>query len=375
MKKIYLIILSCTLFVAFASDIDFDFDGESRIRGVYSTENEDLNIDLRSQLSLKISGDSGFYQKTALELGNIDLDSNLTVSSFYEIETKELFFGYKSDFIKGKLGIIELDTIGSIYSGEDLGLQIKVNTEFMDFKGFYTLQNIVSDTWDFLDDFRNLNHLIYLSAEYEEIPDTDLSALVSYFVDQDKSYNSYWIGSEIIKEYEQLELKAGIIYNGGSVISNNSSISSWLLYTDLELELDKSSEISTRFNFLGNINDSGTINQFQFVDGDGDINSNLSLLVEQVLDMDNLSTNDALYINSTIFFYEIEYSREFNSIPLNSVITLGGVSEGEYIIGLEVDIDNKFELLENLNLNLDMAYLLKSGDDNFEIDLNIEYSY
>ncbi len=378
MKYLYLLFIGFTSMMSFASDIDFDLNGETRFRTQYSLDTDEINTDIRSRLSLKIGEEHGFYQKTDLELGNIDLNSDLIINDFYEIETKELYLGYKTDLIKGKIGIIDVDTQGSIYSGEDLGLQVKVKSENIDFKGFYTLQNIVSDTWEVLEDFSELNHLAYLSAEYIGIPDNNISLWMSYFEDNDEKdyfYYSLWIGSEFKKEYKKFHGKVGFTYNLGEVTSHRIPISSWLLNTELKLSIDNSFEFVTRFNLIGNSDDTRVINQYQTVDGDGEINSELSLLTEVVLNMDNLSTNDLVYDNSSLFFYEIGYKKQFKDIPLESVIVLGGVSEGEFVIGIEMDLNNKLEILKNLDLNINTAYLLQAGDDNFNINCYLEYFF
>lgn len=379
MNKIYLLISFITCMASFTSEIDIDISGETRIRTEYYLETDDINTDIRSQISLKITVGNGFYQKTKLELGNIDLNPSLTINDFYEIETKKFYLGYKSDLFKGKIGIIDVETSGFIYSGEDLGIQLKVKLEDIDFKGFYTLQNIVDDTWDVLEDFSNLNHLIYLSTEFEGYSDSDISFWMSYFKDNDEadySYNLLWLGAELEKKYNLLVGRAGIIYNIGEVITNNIiPINSWMLYADVKMSIDKRSELVTRFNFFVNSESTGTINQFQTVDGDGEINSELSLLTEQVLDMDNLSTNDLVYNNSSLFFYEIGMKKQLKNIPLEYVIAIGGVSEGNSVIGFEMDFNNKIELLKNLDLNINTAYLLKSGTDNYKVDCNLEYHF
>ncbi|QEN08175.1 hypothetical protein EXM22_09315 [Oceanispirochaeta crateris] len=402
-----------------------EFEGEVRSRLAYfnnydmdyETSDAKIAADMRAQFAIDILTQSPFYFSILTELGNIQFDNELEGSDFYLIELKEFYGGYNGDDVEGKAGIIDVKTPdSSVYEDDNLGVQAKIDFDFLQAKSFITMPNLLSDSWEVVDGISNLSYLAFLGASQEYFVVTDLWTMFLWDNGpEDFYYYCFWTGLELEKKYRRFSGNYGFIYNFGAATYLKIPISAYYSHLKLELETTKKTKLYSRFNLSsGTDGSSDTINQFQVVNGEGNLETGLGLLFggssfsnqsyfsNESLSIveDGLSSGDFAFSDPGLFIYELGFEIDVNQLLDTTEFVLGGANTGELfdgegyftsLIGWEMDIHNTVKFTDDLKLNLSFSYLiagnsfnavyeLNTGDSltldtSFKTDCSIKYSY
>lgn len=392
-RRIFFIYLLCVTGFVFADDSKFDLlgfeidvDGELRSRTAYLNQfypdDKSLMSDMKGELSIEISNDSPFYFNSLFEVGNIELDDDLVFKDFTELEVKELYFGFDSGLIDSKVGIIDIKTPGGyVYSGEDTGMQLKIDFDSFKLKTFYTLPNLVEEDLEVLDDMDNLNKLFYLGIEKDTSYKYDIWAM---FLDDnsqdDYDYFSGWIGWEGQKEFDRLDTDFGLTYNFGKVTEDETDydISAFYLHGKAEYQTSETLSLFTRLNVTSGDNEmTDAVNQFQVIDGNLDTSlsllfggspySSISYFSDESLSIysDNLSNGDITLSDPGLIIYEAGINFKPENISLESQFVIGGASTStadgisdSNFIGVEFDLHNKYKINDTFSVALSLAYFI-----------------
>lgn len=427
----FLLILSLTNIQADIPKLElwgfgFDFDGEVRNRFAffnnydmdYDTSDGKVADDLRARLALEVTSDSPFYYMLMLELGNIQFDADLKAIDFVSLELKEIYAGYDSSFIDGKLGLIDVKTAGgAVYDDDSFGIQVKADFDFLQAKSFFTMPELVDETLTFVDGLENLNYLFYLGVQQEKFIDVDLWGMFLWDNSPEDYYYYYciWTGIELEKKMGMFSGDFGFTYNFGAATYLQIPIYAYYSHLTLEMEPTRKTKVYTRFNLSsGSDGSDDTINQFQVVNGEGNLETGLGLLFggssfdnqsyfsSESLSIveDGLSSDDFVFEDPGLFIYEVGFRLEFDQIPLETEFVLGGANTGELfngdgyftsLIGWEFDIHNTIKFSKDLKLNISTAYLIAGNsfngcyelntgetlelDTSFMMDCSIKYSF
>ncbi|MDC7227713.1 MAG: hypothetical protein PQJ61_13195 [Spirochaetales bacterium] len=436
MRKLLFPMLFFSALPLFAEDWEFEYDGDIRTRFAYEN-NWDLDYDtsdgaaaadIRVRFNLDVTTPIPLYLFYKLEWGNISLDEDFRdEDNFLEtikLETRQLGAGYEFSIYDIKAGLIATDSPSDTVINEDnFGFKINADTDYAGIKSFYSMPNLVDAYFNFIESSDDLNQLFFISAESEDYLDSEFR-LWTIFLDGNDSdsftYNPCWLGFEFENENEYFELKSRFIYNGGIVTLNsiNYTIPISAFYTNMELSIEpfEDTVIFTRYNLTSSFDsDTSSVNQFQVVDGEGSLDTGLGLLFggssygseacfsnESVsLIEDNLSSGDIVMDAPGLFVYEFGVSQDFNFIPLSSDLIIGGANTGglfsgdgyfSSLLGLEIDLHNTIDILDDLSLNFSLCYLFPGNafedvfernndsievgwDTSFKTDFKLVYSY
>jgi hypothetical protein len=220
---------------------------------------------------------------------------------------------------------------------------------------------------------------------------------------------------ELEKKFRRFSGNYGFIYNFGAATYLKIPISAYYSHLKLELETTKKTKLYSRFNLSsGTDGSSDTINQFQVVNGEGNLETGLGLLFggssfsnqsyfsNESLSIveDGLSSGNFAFSDPGLFIYELGFEIDVNQLLDTTEFVLGGANTGELfdgegyftsLIGWEMDIHNTVKFTDDLKLNLSFSYLiagnsfnavyeLNTGDSltldtSFKTDCSIKYSY
>jgi hypothetical protein len=405
--------------------LNFEFSGEVRSRFAffnnydmdYDTNDGKVAADIRTQFSTEITTESPLYFNILLELGNIEFDEDLEFTDFFLIELKEIYAGYEWSFIGGKAGIIDVKTPGSsVYEDDNFGLQAKADFSFMKVKSFFTMPELIDDSYEVVDGLANLNYLFFLGFEQEKYVNVDLWGMFLWDNSpEDFYYYCFWTGIEADKKIGIFSGDFGFIYNFGAATYLGIPISAYYSHLTLDVEPTKKTKLYTRFNLTSGSDGSyDTINQFQVVNGEGSLETGLGLLFggssfsnqsyfsSESLSIveDGLSSGDFVFEDPGLFVYEIGYMIEFKKLPLETEFVIGGANTGELfngegyftsLIGWEMDIHNTISFSKDLKLDVSLSYLIAGNsfnavyelntgdtlelDTSFKTDCSVRYSY
>lgn len=405
--------------------MNLEFEGDVRSRFAYfnnydmdySTSDPKIAVDIRARFAIDIETKSPFYFRIDLELGNIEFDKDLKASDFFMIELKEFYGGYDWNYVNGKAGIINVKTPGSaVYKDENFGLQAKIDFDVFKAKTFFTLPNLISDPYEFVDEISNLSYLAYLGASQDKYIDTDLWTMFLWDNGpEDFYYYCFWTGLELKKKYGIFSGETSFVYNFGAVSYLGIPISAYYSHLKLELETTKKTRLFSRFNLAsGTDGSSDTINQFQVVNGEGNLETGLGLLFggsafdsqsyfsNESLSIveDGLSSGDFVFNDPGLFIYELGFVIDFNTFLDETEFVLGGANTGELfggegyftsLIGWEMDVHNRFKFTDELEFHWSLSYLIPGNsfnavyelntgetlglDTSFKTDCSIKYSY
>ncbi len=365
----------------------------------YGTSDSEGALDMRGRLKMNVSGDSPFYFRTLLQLGDLELsDDSLELGDFTNLEMKELYLGFKGSRLKLKVGIIDLNTPGSyVYDSDELGIQVKY--DFFDIvtaRAFYSAEDLTDGSNESPQPGEYMDHLLFMGLEQDHLLDLDLWTMYYHGATQDFLFNSWWIGVEGKKKFNKLKVEAGYTYNFGEVESYLIPLSAYFSHLELKYRTDKSKSFFTRFNLTsgcdGYLDSTG---QFQTLDGEGNLETDLGLLFggspydsmayydNECLSIveDNLNDGEISFYDPGLFVYEFGFSYDFGSLidlDLESVIVIGGANTGDLfeggyfysLIAWEADIHNRIEFSDNLEFALSLAYLVPGNSFNAVYELN-----
>lgn len=329
--------------------MDFDLDGEVKNR------TEDLDVEMRVRLGMDLDFSSPLYTKTQLELGYIDINSDFYPMDLTDIEVKKLFLGYENDWLDSKLGIIPFKTPNEyIFSDNSVGVKLDIDLGKNEFKTYYSAVNLLSSSLEPIDMLEDLDHIFFLGYENKQFLDLDL--FITYYEENeyyDQSSWEIWGGTSLETEIEDFHIDFNYIYYIGMILESRDMLSGWYTTLDLQYDLSKKTTISSMFTLNGG--ETG----FTSADSKGEYSSGLKILLD-----DNFISDS--------FTFECTLEREFDFLDLESSIITGGVIEDYDISGFEIDWNSKIELIDNLDLELNIAYLLP---DTFQISSEICFSF
>lgn len=189
MKNIYI-----AVFISFFSILgamEFDLEGDVKGRSELNIIPEtDVEFDIRTRAELSIGFDSPLYISSKFELGYIDLDDELELKDFTNIETKNLYMGYETETIEILAGMIDLSSPGkNVYDSENFGLRLKYKKFDYTLESFYSLTNLLSDSLELNTKSEELNHLLFTGLKYDNLFESELWGM--YLADNSHDDFSY----------------------------------------------------------------------------------------------------------------------------------------------------------------------------------------
>lgn len=341
-----LILLISTTFSLLSMDLNLD--------GEIKNRTEDLDVEMRVRLGMDLDFSSPIYTKTQIEVGYLDINSELTPMDLTDLEVKKLFLGYENNWLDSKLGIVPLKTPNEyIFSDNSLGIKLDIDLGKNEIKTFYSAVNLLSNNLEPIDMVEDLDHIFFLG--YENKSFIDLELWLTYYEENefyDQSSWEIWGGSSLGTALDDFDIGFNYIYYTGMILETRELLSAWYTTLNLEYDLTKQITISSMFSLNGGESD------FTSADNKGEYSSDLKILLE-----------DTLITNS--FTFESGINIEFDLLDLETKLTAGGVVEDSDFSGLEIDFNSKMELIKNLELEFNLAYLLP---DTFQISTELCYS-
>lgn len=371
MQKIFLLLL---IFISTISlySIEIDFGGEASVK----TSNYDAQF--RTQFYGDLHFSETLFVKSLIEIGYLDLNQDTVLEDFINVETKQLYMGYDSDNLEIKAGIIKMKSPGEfIYENEDPGIQLKLYHNDLSFKSFYSLPNLLNNSLEILDDKINLNHMIYTGLSLDG--DIEIDLWGAYFDDNRYplySYNLFWAGVNVKQRLGNFRYNANSIYNWGGIAELDIPLSAFFYNLDLKYKLNKRTQIFSTITGVNTIIETpGSITQFHSIDNKGRVDSKLRIIFDndENLSLLDHSIYEGVFNYSDTGYLSLEsgYLIEFKKLPLESYIVLGTTFDN-----LEIDINNEIEIINDLKISTNIAYLFNNlGDDIFQVDLRIKYEF
>lgn len=435
-KILVFFLVSFSVLCAYSEGLEYEYGGEVRTRFAYEN-NPDLDYDtsdgsvaadFRALFNFKLKTSVPLYFYINLELGNIALNEELfTTDNFLEnieLETKDLYVGFDFWMFDIKTGLIVTESPSNIVIDEDnAGIKVKANFDVAKIKAFYSLSNLVDGYFNFIENEEGLNQLFFLGAETDNYLNSNFNVwgMVLDGNDHDSfSYIPFWTGIEFKNENSLFNIENRFIYNGGwvSLNSNDFTFPISALYTNMKISIEpiKDSIVFSRFNLTSSFeSETAMVNQFQVINGNGNLDTGLGLLFggssygsESYFDNnsvslveDNLSSGDIVLDDPGLFIYELGISKKFVPFPITSDLIWGGANtaalfsgDGYFssLLGLEIDLHNKFKITDAFTVSLSFCLLFPGNafeenylrnnsefiigwDTSFKTDFKLCYSY
>lgn len=411
MKMLLLVLLSLPGLI-FAKA---EFSGELRNRfayfinrDLYSPRSADYGIiDLRGRLGLKLSSkDDTFYLKYIMEVGNISWGEPAFGTALgtdgFNVETKNLYIGYKKNSLYGKVGLFHFSTpLGAEIDNDLAGIKLGYDGKLIHAEALYSLASAgantnLNDNPSFFELDPSDNADMYYVMGGLHLTNTALKEKLSvwYLRYTDKNWGDTralnYLGAYNELKLGVLSIDAGAVYNMGyvSITSNsNVNVGSLHAYAKAELELPQIAKVFVRVNMTtgngGNNTNWTSIGQFQTIKGRGKLDTDLSIL------FGGSSFNQQSYFSSWIptsnnkknltqggyhnndyglFILEGGISHEFKSIGWTPKVVFGMAtimtpltttnSTRPFALGYELDFHNRFKLSKNTTLRLTAAGML-----------------
>jgi len=354
-------------------------------------------IDMRGRLGIKLTDkNSPFYFYYKLEVGNLGWGEPLVGSSLgndgVNLETKNLYIGYKKQGFRGKIGLIPFGTpLGAAFDNDLAGLKITYKTKLWHATVLYSLAAAGTNSLalnDPIDAFEANNgddaQIYYVNGGLKVKANTFDAWLLRF---DDKRWGDQrllnYIGIYDVLKIGVFSLKVGGVYNTGSVIQSNNTLAvgALHLYSYAKVKLPQIADLFLRLNITtGNGGDTNLskISQFQVIEGQGRMHSDLGILFggdsfsqqaffdhrAPVSDTKKNLTEGALQNNDYgLFVIECGLSREIKALKWTPSLVAGYAStlatvNGHSMLGLELDWHNRFKLNKNTALKLSAAFLL-----------------
>ncbi len=418
-RRFYVFLTAVLLSVtAAAHALDFKLDGDVRSRYCYMINKDgdfvreaDFGIwDARGRLGIKIETENGFYGYYRLEIGNIAFGEpymgGAQSADGVNVETKNLFVGYKNDFdplsLAGKIGIFSFQTplageIDDDVAGAKLNLDfLGINIELM-YSKLYTGMSNTNMSID-MNDFEirawDATHLYYAQAGYT----LDLEAIqlknsidVYYMRLNDNRFTHKsrlnWLGVYESLKFSIFELEGGVSINGGDMYITNDAIHLNAMYAKAKLKVDLFGilDIFGRIHYAtGNAQgETNVVRQFQTIGGRGDFDSDLAILFGgspfsqqayfdyRYVGLDtrrNITQGRIRFTDPGLFVIEAGAQKTFDSIGLRTRIVFGmamtansvtnSLGEDVTSLGYEFDLNNRLKLAKGTYLTFNAAMLL-----------------
>lgn len=356
-------------------------------------DNRDENLDyldLKAKWGLKINTGSPFYIRYKAQFGNLPISgSGYDEFSTSAVETTNLYLGYKSEEFSIKTGILSVSSpLKAAIDDEAMGVSIKSDLFDVRLNGFYG--KLKKDGDDIINPFSSDSYnadtnLYSLSGKIKLSDKSSLKLWELYLSDKSNlnyEYVSSWTGAMFSQSFGQLNFEYGLVLNKGEVTATSKTpLNAYYSLLKLNYEIEKKSSIFCKLHMTsGNDQNSNEINQFQVIEGNGNIDTGLGVLFggspfsqqsyfssnSVALSEDNLSSGTLNYNDPGLLLMEFGGRMQFNGLPLWSEIVFGYARtiqeiNNSNLIGFEFDLHNRYKIDKSLNFDLSFGYFL-AGD-------------
>lgn len=412
-KHIKRVIVACVLWFVVVSvyGVSVDYDGDVRSRFVGMLQQQPLAtnalqnagiLDSRLRLGFKIT-DKGlpWYGYYKMEVGNLtwgdDFSGGAVDADGINVETKNLFVGYRDSMFDIKAGILPFAAPGKAVIDTDLaGLDGGFVFGSLHGEVLYSrllagdVTNESVDIGDLQTSATNFSHLGFADLRYDFSKDisSDIFYMMLYDTLNTNRLTLHWIGFKQTFQYSfpgdagfSLSGDAALTWNLGSLesASGNSSspvtVNACFMYAKLELTTPWA-DVMFRVNRSSGNTEGQTneIHQFQVINNSGKLDTDLGILFggssfdqQSYFDSDistlrrkNLTTGDIVYNDPGLFVIEGGLSGKFDFYTVSLVGGIGMTTESlsnQNLLGIELDLHNKFRLSKNSTLRVSLAYL------------------